>query len=80
MMMLTMIDGKICNAITSTQKCYICNTTPKEVNNFPAVAKKKDIDTVYPRSDLAYPRYMRGLNFLIYLTLVFSYRLEVKVW
>ncbi|KAK4873835.1 hypothetical protein RN001_013195 [Aquatica leii] len=29
-MALTMLDGKICNAVTSTtsaQKCYICNAT-----------------------------------------------------
>ncbi|CAH1183647.1 unnamed protein product [Ceutorhynchus assimilis] len=35
-MMLTMIDGKICNAatdITSTMKCYICGLTSKDFNN-----------------------------------------------
>lgn len=33
---LTMIDGKVCNAITgtaSTQRCYLCNATSKDFNN-----------------------------------------------
>jgi hypothetical protein len=33
--MFTMIDGKVCNAITSTssaQVCYICRASPKEMN------------------------------------------------
>ena len=31
---LTMVDGKVCSAMTdtSTQKCYLCNATPKTMN------------------------------------------------
>lgn len=35
-MMLTMIDGKVCNAATqtaSTMRCYICGSTSKDFNN-----------------------------------------------
>lgn len=34
--MFTMVDGKICNDVTSTispQRCYICGSTTKEFNN-----------------------------------------------
>jgi hypothetical protein len=34
-MLFTMVDGKVCNAITSTssaQVCYICAASPKEMN------------------------------------------------
>lgn len=34
-MILSMIDGKVCNVLTankSTQRCYICKATPKEMN------------------------------------------------
>lgn len=41
-LLLTMTDGKVCNALTvirSTQKCYICGATPSTMNeesrNFP---------------------------------------------
>jgi len=33
---LTMIDGKVCNSLTSTsssQKCYLCQCTSKQFNN-----------------------------------------------
>lgn len=42
-MLLTMIDGKICNAITSTlstQRCYICGATPKDMNKLDLIEKK----------------------------------------
>ena len=35
-MILCMIDGKVCNALSnnsSSQQCYICGATPKIMNN-----------------------------------------------
>lgn len=35
-LVLTMVDGKVCNALTETssaQKCYICGATPKVMND-----------------------------------------------
>lgn len=43
-MIVTMIDAKMCNAIThtsSTMKCYICGVTSKDFNN---LTKKKEIN------------------------------------
>lgn len=37
---LTMIDGKVCNALTNTaftQRCYLCNATSKDFNNIDAI-------------------------------------------
>lgn len=42
-MLVTMIDGKVCNAITSTasaQTCYVCGATPKEMNDLEKVSKR----------------------------------------
>lgn len=41
-MLLTMVDGKICSALSeysSSQKCYICGASPKDMNNFIAENK-----------------------------------------
>lgn len=39
-MVMTMVDGKVCNAVTdttSTMRCYICNITSKDTNNLQKV-------------------------------------------
>jgi len=39
-----MIDGKVCNAITSTtseQRCYICKATPIEMNQIEKIMNKE---------------------------------------
>jgi len=47
---LTMIDGKVCNALTSTlssRKCYVCRATPTEMYKLD-VSTQKEVDfTVY---------------------------------
>jgi hypothetical protein len=43
-MQLTLVDGKVCNAITSTtsaQKFYICKATPVEMNQIEKVTPLK---------------------------------------
>jgi hypothetical protein len=45
-LLLTMIHGKICNAQTSTsssQRCYVCGATPKEMNN-QVTTKDKEVN------------------------------------
>ncbi|KAL4104078.1 hypothetical protein QTP88_019391 [Uroleucon formosanum] len=42
-LVMTMIDGKVCNAITNTSsaaRCYICNAKPSEMNDLDLVNKK----------------------------------------
>lgn len=46
--MFTMVDGKICNAVTSTtspQRCYICGSTSKEFNTILKISNKVNTDT-----------------------------------
>lgn len=41
-LLFTMIDGKVCNAVTGTkytQRCYICGATSKEFNNLNVITK-----------------------------------------
>lgn len=43
-MLLTMIDGKVCNSITSTtstMRCYLCGATSKEFNDIKRMHQKK---------------------------------------
>jgi hypothetical protein len=45
-MVLTMIDGKICNAVTSkssAQICYVCGAAPKQMNPIDDIVKR-DVD------------------------------------
>lgn len=47
-MAFTMIDGKVCNALTSTksaQHCYLCGTTSKDFNKINAILEKKVDET-----------------------------------
>ncbi|KAG5881960.1 hypothetical protein JTB14_020524 [Gonioctena quinquepunctata] len=40
----TMIDGKVCNAITATESaqcCYLCQATSKDFNNIDAILKRE---------------------------------------
>lgn len=44
-MVLTMVDGKVCNAIShnkSSQTCYICKATPKQMNNIDSVKLRNE--------------------------------------
>lgn len=76
---LTMIDGKICNALTntaSTQRCYICNATSKDFN---------DIDKVL-KNDINVENLDYGISSLHAWIRLFecclhvSYKLETKKW
>lgn len=45
-LLLTMIDGKVCNAITdtaSTMRCYLCQLTSKDFNNL-KLARTKNVE------------------------------------
>lgn len=46
-MSLTMVDGKVCNALSSTasaQVCYVCGASPKDMNNIDT-ALQRPFDT-----------------------------------
>lgn len=76
----TMIDGKICNAVTenaSTQRCYICGLTSKDFNNVDKILQTNVIDEC---------RYQFGLSSLhawirfFECLLHVSYKLVIQQW
>lgn len=76
-LILTMIDGKVCNALTETsssQKCYICGATPKLMNDDSReyVANKDNLG--FGLSTLH--AWIRCFECLLHI----SYRLEIKKW
>jgi hypothetical protein len=75
-MVLTMIDGKICNAVTSTfaPVCYVCGAAPKQMNHIHEIVKR-DVDvTTYEFGLCTLHAWIRFLECLLH----FSYHLEIK--
>lgn len=74
---LTMTDGKVCNALTNTrsaQKCYICGATPTMMND-----ESKDFST--EQDDFGFGLstlhgWIRCFECLLHI----SYRLNIKKW
>lgn len=75
--LLTMIDGKVCNALASnayTQRCYICGAIPKNMNKIEHRTEVNEETLSWGLSPLhAYIRFMECI-------LHISYRLEVPKW
>lgn len=75
----TMVDGKVCTALSATsssQKCYICKAGPSQFNNLELV-------TSYPSDPFTLDfgisplhTYIRSFETFLHI----SYRLEFKVW
>jgi hypothetical protein len=78
-MVLTLIDGKICNAVTSTssaQVCYVCGAAPKQMNRIDEIVKR-DVDITTYRFGLSTLHvWIRFLDRFRHI----SYRLEIKKW
>lgn len=77
--LLTMVDGKICNALTettSTQKCYICGATPKTMSFDNATTFKPAIQEQYGFGLSTLHAWIRSFEFLLHI----GYKIEVKKW
>ena len=76
-LLLTMVDGKVCNAITDTsaQRCYVCGAGPKEMNK-----------TTFSKTISSEENYKFGLSTLhcwirfFECLLHIAYKLEIKKW
>lgn len=76
-LLFTMIDGKVCNAMTETssaQKCYICGATPKFMNDESREFMVNKENLGFGISPLH--AWIRSFECLLHI----SYRLEVKKW
>lgn len=75
---LTMVDGKVCNILTSTssQVCFICGASPKDMNKLQTLSKKP-LDPLRLKFGLStlHAR-IRFFECLLHI----SYRLEIKCW
>ncbi|XP_017473241.1 PREDICTED: uncharacterized protein LOC108364163 [Rhagoletis zephyria] len=78
-LILSMIDGKVCNALTettSTQKCYLCGSTSKDFNQIDKTIKK-EINTDNLQFGLSILHgWIRFFECLLHL----SYKLPIKKW
>lgn len=76
-MMLTMVDGKVCNAVTDTKstfKCYICGATSKQFNDLQRPTVEDESSYKFGLSILhARIRFFESLLHL-------SYKLPIKKW
>lgn len=78
-LMLVMIDGKVCNAITgttSTQRCYICSATSKDFNSVEKmIIKEINVETLKFGISILHG-WIRFLESLLHL----SYKIPIKKW
>jgi len=78
-LMFTMIDGKVCNSVTSTKsamKCYICGSTSKDFNKIEKMIdiKTNDLNLKFGLSILH--AWIRFFECLLHL----SYKIGIKKW
>lgn len=78
-MLLTMVDGKICSALTETKaaaRCYVCKATPKQMNNVDKISNLHVDESAFQFGLSILHAWIRFLEYFLKV----SYRLEVKKW
>lgn len=78
-MLLTMVDGKVCSALTGTKsaaRCYICQAKPTQMNN---LQKVRELPVDENSFQFGLSTLHAWIRFLEYFLSV-SYRLDVKKW
>lgn len=78
-MLLTMVDGKICSSLSqfsSSQICYICGASPKDMNDDTRLTMKAPIEEMYEFGISPLHSWIRSFEFILHL----SYKLEIKKW
>lgn len=74
----TMIDGKVCNALTGTssQVCYICGAKPSEMNDIDRVLQRPVTEENFSFGLSSLHAWIRMFECLLHL----SYKLDIKKW
>ena len=77
-LILTMVDQKVCNSITDTssQKCYICAASPKDMNNLELVNKRPCNASTYSFGLSVLHAHIRFFECLLHI----AYRMDFKKW
>lgn len=76
-MILSMLDGKVCNVLTenkSAQRCYICKATSTEMNS--NMEHRQPDRNIYEFGISSLHAYIRTMECLLNI----SYRMEFKAW
>lgn len=76
---LTMIDGKVCNALTETtsaQRCFLCGATTSEFNKLELISQKPINEDNYRFGVSSLHAWLRCFECILHL----SYKLDVKRW
>lgn len=76
---LCMIDGKVCNALsayTSSQKCYICGASPKEMNNLSALSERQVDESMLAFGISPLHSWIRCMECMLHI----AYRMEMMTW
>lgn len=76
---LTMIDGKVCNALTSTtsaQRCFLCGATSKDFNDIESILKRNVNEDNYRFGISSLHAWIRCFESLLHV----SYKLDVQCW
>lgn len=75
----TMIDGKVCNAVSSTkstQRCYLCGATSKDFNAIDDVLQRKVDETNLKFGLSTLHAWIRCFEYCLHL----SYKLGIRKW
>lgn len=78
-MTLTMIDNKVCNAVSNTKstlRCYLCGATSKDFNNIDVILQKEVNENNLRFGLSTLHAWIRFFECCLHL----SYRLEIKKW
>lgn len=76
---LTMVDGKVCNALSensSAQRCYLCKATSKEFNNLEKISSRDVNVTNFKFGISSLHAWIRCFECCLHL----SYKLDIKKW
>lgn len=76
-LLFTMVDGKVCSALsqyTSSQKCYICGATPKEMNS--SVLRPPPDQQMFNFGISPLHSWIRAFECLLHI----SYKLDIRKW
>jgi len=74
-----MIDNKICNIMTnilSSMKCYLCGTSPKEMNDLNLIKRKIVKDEYFSVGLSSLHCWIRCFECLLHI----SYRININRW
>lgn len=78
-MLMTMVDGKVCNSVTSTkfaQKCYVCGATSSQMNDIErCVLRFINEDSLQYGLSILHA-WIRFYEYFLHV----SYRLEIRKW